>query len=1120
MRNSGHALDALTSLHVVDDAESRRALWRSSLASLASSLLDERTAAPLEGVDTEQLVASVQVALADRLLDDVDFLSPEAAGAALYELAAALPSGELKRELGRRTVQRLRSGDAKTFVGLAAQLALSGSKKALSGPSIRGRVVLALDLPLGIGTRADALALALISRREMSREWLTAPSMGSLPSRRLAARLLERASREAARRAQRGDDSGVRIFETRAVSEAMAMLLADRESLVWRHVASARGLLSSAIPREWTEIERGLDPSLGVTEWRRAAAALAASIAVRGDSSVRVCQSLLASTVAERDPGIHAAVLLGLPRAIETDPSLVEPMLEHLVAKGGIEAIEALIELRREKLGEEVGARATARARAMLERFRAADDDPDEGRLALAEALLHDLGHQERGREPSLRELTLEAVEAFATLGASSAHLSAQRAIRSLGVRLADLESCDLSTRDGRIRAFHALHEIDVAALETDSLVNLQLLGARGDDPGELLRPLGDAFDRLVQWLEQHEGSTVAGEPVLESEVGLRRRRVRTLLHLVDSDGPHIEDRIERLRDRRLRLSGLLFLRVAHDVATPLHRALAATAARACDALVREEFAEVSDVVILAASHLNDVDDLDTLADASMVPDLKRVLRALVKLDSVAVKSLTGNLDPAPTVDGLRELANALPVAASMRIEALRGELLALADALEPSSWVGSLAELAEQSPESNFAALDTSLRGLARLLRGTRRKLHDTRDLDTSALAALRELDVALERKLRGASSRVDLAYEKTVLGIEHMLPAPLARAVALGLHRAASLPPDAPRKERKNTSAASQKEAPLPAWIPPNRTLGGFYVARALGTGAGGTVFVARRAEDRHDDGAERFALKVPDYSGAAARQLSEAQFMQLFREEAGALLMLPSHPNIARFVTFDAGAKPKNILVMELVDGPNLERLLEMRELTMLGALDLLDGVAAGLESMHTVGLGHLDVKPSNVIVREGTGQKGTPAQPVLVDFGLAGRKVRPGCGTLDYGGPEVWGLFGDGPHPAPPADVYAFVCLAFEVITGRNLFEGPNEMAIIAQHVSHDGMPTRLAELAADPRLEPLVKALSKGLRVVPAERVGIAELRAELRALRTTLAAVEWPAQPAVLANVG
>ena len=49
------------------------------------------------------------------------------------------------------------------------------------------------------------------------------------------------AAREAARRAAEGDDTGIRVFCTQPVREAWDRLLTDRETLVWRHVASARG---------------------------------------------------------------------------------------------------------------------------------------------------------------------------------------------------------------------------------------------------------------------------------------------------------------------------------------------------------------------------------------------------------------------------------------------------------------------------------------------------------------------------------------------------------------------------------------------------------------------------------------------------------------------------------------------------------------------------------------------------------------------------------------------------------------------------------------------------------------------------------------------------------------
>src|SRR6185295_8096897 len=122
-------------------------------------------------------------------------------------------------------------------------------------------------------------------------------------------------------------------------------------------------------------------------------------------------------------------------------------------------------------------------------------------------------------------------------------------------------------------------------------------------------------------------------------------------------------------------------------------------------------------------------------------------------------------------------------------------------------------------------------------------------------------------------------------------------------------------------------------------------------------------------------------------------------------GALLTLPAHPNLAGFVTFDARARPKPILVMELVRGPTLERLLDKRELSVPAAFGILDGIAAGLAIMHAVGIGHLDVKPGNVILRQtdpGAGSKlinidALAPAPVLVDFGLAGRKVRPGCAS---------------------------------------------------------------------------------------------------------------------------
>jgi serine/threonine protein kinase len=230
-------------------------------------------------------------------------------------------------------------------------------------------------------------------------------------------------------------------------------------------------------------------------------------------------------------------------------------------------------------------------------------------------------------------------------------------------------------------------------------------------------------------------------------------------------------------------------------------------------------------------------------------------------------------------------------------------------------------------------------------------------------------------------------------------------------------------------------------------------------------------------------------------------------MFRDEASALIALPQRPNLARFVTFDAGTKPKPILVMEFVEGVTFERLLETRGLDTARALRVLDDVLGGLEAMHSVGVGHLDLKPSNVLLRRGE-------EAVLVDFGLAGRHIRPGCGTGPYGAPEVWGALdgsGDAGNLSPAkADIYAFGCIAFEVLTGRVLFEAPNEIAQIAMHVSHDGLPEPLARLSGDPSLAPVAELVRSTLRRDPAARPTATVVRKELARIAPTLARRRWP----------
>ncbi len=1102
-----HPIHLLLELPRTPDLEARRALWRQGFAALAQALTHRRPLAPLEGAPRDHLEEAVQLAFDDGLFDEIGWLSGPAAAAALYELADALPPSPLQRELGRKVLHRLRSAEADTFAALATRLAL-GARRALHTPSIRARVALALELPFGAAADVDPLALALVSRKELQQTWLLRPAHGALPERRLAARLLERAAREAARRDTEGDDAGLRILRTEEVQRAWRRLLDDRESLVWRHAAAARGLLSEAEPSLREEIDRHLDPTLGPTEWRRAAAALGARIAVAPEEALAAARAMLASPLVERDEGVAAALLLGLPRAADAEPQAVEALLEQAVRVGGLSAAEALVELRRERPGEETGPWAAQWARAHLREQHGTRTDTSLG--ALLDALDEELAPEEERPTTPLRERLATTVSAFAQFGPATAAERAMEVLQQARERLDRLERLDDRTESDMLLAFRLLRELDGVLCETDALFNLLWLRPEADHRQEEPLPGGELHERLSTWLLAREAPPVPSPSAVTPAVW-RMRRLRTLLHRIDADGPRVDADAERLASRRRREASVLLFRLREEPPNRLRRALNATVARACDALLREEHAEAGDVLLWAALHVERAEDLRVLAEASMVPELERIYMALAHLSETHAQRTDG-AGLRLRLDALSALAHELPIAASPRVEALRRALLDLTHAIERIAAAGSLTEIAEERGGGDrLDALESALAALARLARGALSRLHrnmGSQEPLGAAIEALGPLRATIRRLAAGHQETLADALRPALQACEVSVPAVLAEPIRTALGRLERLPPDRPRSHRSSfLPSRAPRGGTLPAWMPPSRVLGGFYVLHVLGSGAVGSVFAACRAERRRDPHAERFALKVPEYDAATARTLSEAQFLELFREEAGALLALPRHPNLPRFVTFDAEARPKPILVMELVEGPSLERVLSSGELSVTRALDILEDIATGLRVMHRAGLGHLDLKPANVILRRGEGEK----RAVLVDFGLAGRHVRPGCGTAEYGAPELWTGQTHARNLRPqPVDVYAFGCLAFEVLTGRELFRGHSELELIAQHHAHDGLPPAVGALLEDPRTTELATMLRKALRRAPEARAPIEELRLHLSRLREQMAAYGWP----------
>ncbi|GAA3149448.1 Stk1 family PASTA domain-containing Ser/Thr kinase [Planomonospora alba] len=236
--------------------------------------------------------------------------------------------------------------------------------------------------------------------------------------------------------------------------------------------------------------------------------------------------------------------------------------------------------------------------------------------------------------------------------------------------------------------------------------------------------------------------------------------------------------------------------------------------------------------------------------------------------------------------------------------------------------------------------------------------------------------------------------------------------------------------------------------------RLLDGRYrVESRIARGGMATVYVA--LDVRLD---RTVAIKVM-HRGLA----EDPSFVRRFIGEAKSVASL-SHPNVVQ--VFDQGTDGDVVyLSMEYVPGRTLRDVLRDRgRLPAREALEVMIPVLAALSAAHQAGMIHRDVKPENVLLADDGRVK-------VVDFGLARaieatNQTRTGVmiGTIAYMSPEQ---VTSGAADAR-SDVYAAGIMLFELLTGRQPYEGETSMAIAYRHV-HDTVPVPSALLPGSPPL---------------------------------------------------
>jgi hypothetical protein len=1071
-------LAAFAGVHALPSAEERRQVTRQALAILAE--IAEREPAPLEGLPEDQLLLSVRTVLSDGLFAELDWLSPASAAISMFELAQALPPSAERRELGRRVLTRLRAADRDTFVRLLIALART-SPKIVASDGLRARLEVVLAAPLTAPGMIGELAIGLLAQPTLAQSWVEEPCTGSLPGRRLAARLLAHGAREAVRRYDLGDRGGVRVFARAGLREALGRLLADREALVWRFASIARGILAHVDSALADDIDRELRPTATGTEYRRASASAAAALE-RGGGAKRWSGVLVER--ASKEPGLARGAILGLAGLAISSPIDADELAVKLVARAPLEASESIAELRREEgtpLLPIAGVAALAWVREQLR-----TETKDDSRFALLQSLESELSGTiafgDIARPIHAARTALDAGDIPTAL--REAYVAVDE-ITNAADWLAGANDDDPVDRRHSMRL---LRELDRELLADNALTAvLALAGDTDKARPQFAKALGAIEQALLAREAKPESGAVA-------HGGLRIARLRALVRMLDgvraSGEADLEPRLAAVRQ--------LMARAAEDQSS-LRRAVWAALTRAGDALLRDGHAELTDLLLTWTLAFPD-DDFAIVREATMVPELEASFAAYGALNQATWEAADPDDADAirAVVDRLGELADALPPEQSPRVESVRLALARLGNLMARLMSVSSQ----EAVLAGTVDAIATELGALARRTYGARRRLGvAATDVANELETSVRAVETVLAARASNSETRDPYALDEAIaVTIDHArtgLPPALAAATERVFVWLARRPID------RSEAGDAAVEVSLPGWVPLSRLLGGFYVVRPIGRGAGGSVLLGVRAAHRNRPDRELVALKVPDYSGDAARAMSEQEFDRLFREEAGALLALPTHPNLARFITFDASAQPKPILAMEYVRGTNLERTLETPTLTMPRALEIIDDLLAGLEAMHAVRIAHLDVKPANLVLRDSTGKA------VLVDFGLAGRHIRIGCGSAHYGAAEVWGDDASKLEPFP-TDVYAAACVAFEVLTDQPLMRGDNLKDLLDQHFAAQPAGEVLAKLMRHPRFASLGELLRAAVSRDPRRRPTVSRLRAGFAAIAPELHSVQWP----------
>lgn len=236
--------------------------------------------------------------------------------------------------------------------------------------------------------------------------------------------------------------------------------------------------------------------------------------------------------------------------------------------------------------------------------------------------------------------------------------------------------------------------------------------------------------------------------------------------------------------------------------------------------------------------------------------------------------------------------------------------------------------------------------------------------------------------------------------------------------------------------------------------RRVGGYTLQRRLGGGAMGEVWLAR-----HSLLARPSAVKLIRHENSVEESDTQELVQRRFQREAQATAQLRS-PHTVELYDFGVTEEGDFYYVMEYLHGVDLQTLVSSHgRLSPARAVFLLKQACLSLAEAHQAGLVHRDIKPANLFAC----RLGIEYDFVkLLDFGIVrdtsgtdepADSTEPWMGTPTTISPEA----AQSEETTPASDLYSLGCVAYWLLTGGNVFEAPEVMALLLKHITEPPLP---------------------------------------------------------------